>query len=58
MGEIDEGIKQNKTNQTNKNPPHRHRKQYSDYHRGRRVGQVQQGIRGINVDGRRLELGW
>ena len=36
----------------------RHILQYGDYHREKVVGEVEEGKRGRNSDGRRLDLGW
>ena len=41
-----------------KKNPHRHRQQYGDYQRGRRVGEVEEGKGDVPSDGKRLHLGW
>ena len=35
-----------------------HRYQYGDYQRKKGVGEVEEGERGINGDGQKLDLGW
>ena len=37
---------------------HRRRQHYGDEQRKKGVGQVEEGKRGINGDGRRIDLGW
>ena len=37
---------------------HRRRQHYGDEQREKGVGQVEEGKRGINGDGRRIDLGW